>query len=295
MNKRDQKRIPTYELLVDEEFELSGMDQISIVKRPAIEVQGYAFAGEEGLVHPNCNCYIDDEDNFVLVPSIGVDGEQYPCDKCEDAKVKWDRFGVFKDVFGNAVRKSLGRQVEREVKRRRNRFEQFASVDQQIIAGPVAIPNKLIPRKAEDGSIYNVFFSEDTCIQLAAKFLKSNRNTAFNFEHSNVKVKAHLMGIWLIGNPEMDKSRLYGFNDLPKNTIFIEVKIEDEKFWKNYVKEKGVKSFSLEGYFAEKMLNMSAVTNFDEFDELLFDAFNEMNDDEIIDLVKLIDPIKKNK
>lgn len=295
MNKKDQKRIPTYELLVDEEFELSGMDQISIVKRSAIEVQGYAFAGEDGLCHPNCNCYIDDEDNFILVPSIGENGEQYPCDHCEEAKRLWDRNGYFIDVFGNKTSK-LVHQTEKKVKqRRRSRFEQFASVDQQIIAGPVAIPNKLIPRRDEDGSIYNVFFSEDTCVQLAAKFLKSNRNTAFNFEHSDVKVKAHLMGIWLIGNPEMDKSRLYGFNDLPKNTIFIEVKIEDEKFWKNYVKEKGVKSFSLEGYFAEKMLNMSAVANFDEFDELLFDAFNEMNDDEIIDLVKLIDPIKKNK
>jgi hypothetical protein len=56
---------------------------------------------------------------------------------------------------------------------------------------------------------------------------------------------------WIIDNPDMDKSKAYGF-DLPKGTWMISMKIEDENVWKQ-VKEGKYKGFSIEGYFADKL------------------------------------------
>jgi hypothetical protein len=55
---------------------------------------------------------------------------------------------------------------------------------------------------------------------------------------------------WVIDNPEMDKSKEYGFN-LPKGTWMISMKVNNEGIWKD-VKAGKVKGFSIEGYFADK-------------------------------------------
>jgi len=55
---------------------------------------------------------------------------------------------------------------------------------------------------------------------------------------------------WVIDNPEMDKSKEYGFS-LPKGTWMIAMKVNNEDIWKD-VKAGKVKGFSIEGYFADK-------------------------------------------
>ena len=56
---------------------------------------------------------------------------------------------------------------------------------------------------------------------------------------------------WIIDNPELDKSKEYGFS-LPKGTWMISMKCNNDEIW-NEVKAGKVKGFSIEGYFADKL------------------------------------------
>ena len=59
------------------------------------------------------------------------------------------------------------------------------------------------------------------------------------------------MESWIVENPEMDKSKMYGF-EVPEGTWMISMKVENDEVWNDYVKEGKVKGFSIEGYFADK-------------------------------------------
>ena len=61
----------------------------------------------------------------------------------------------------------------------------------------------------------------------------------------------------------MDKSRLYGYKNLPKGTWMVSMKIDNDAIW-DMVKRKEVKGYSIEGYFVDKMTKMSKKTNNDD-------------------------------
>ena len=52
-----------------------------------------------------------------------------------------------------------------------------------------------------------------------------------------------------------DKSKLYGY-DLPNGTWFVKMKIENDELWSK-IKEGELKGLSIEGYFTDKMEQMS--------------------------------------
>jgi hypothetical protein len=129
---------------------------------------------------------------------------------------------------------------------------QFAEVDSEkrILMGAALIPNKQIYRKYKEDEFY-VFFSEATVKQASELFLKNGNQSNATLEHKAKFDGATVVESWIIDNPEMDKSRAYGF-DLPKGTWMISMKIEDDKVWQE-VKEGKYKGFSIEGYFADKL------------------------------------------
>jgi hypothetical protein len=96
-----------------------------------------------------------------------------------------------------------------------------------------------------------VFFSEATVKQASELFLKNGNQSNATLEHKAKFDGATVVESWIIDNPDMDKSKAYGF-DLPKGTWMISMKIEDDKVWKQ-VKEGKYKGFSIEGYFADKL------------------------------------------
>lgn len=129
-----------------------------------------------------------------------------------------------------------------------------ADKDKQLLYGPMLIPNKLIYRRDDDGYEYNIMFDEETIELIAEKFKKNKFNDQFNFQHSDISVKAFLKEDWIISNP--DKSNQYGF-DLPNGTWFASVKIEDSEFWDKYVKGEEVKGFSVEIMAGAELVELS--------------------------------------
>ena len=129
---------------------------------------------------------------------------------------------------------------------------EFAEVDsdKRILMGAALIPNKQIYRKNGKDEFY-VFFSEATVKQASELFLKNGNQSNATLEHKAKFDGATVVESWIIDNPDMDKSKQYGFS-LPKGTWMISMKIEDENVWKQ-VKEGKYKGFSIEGYFADKL------------------------------------------
>jgi hypothetical protein len=122
--------------------------------------------------------------------------------------------------------------------------------EKKILMGAALVPNKQILRADKDGKPYYIYFSEDTVKKASELFLmRSNQNNA-TYEHKEKLNGMSVVESWVIDNPEMDKSKEYGFN-LPKGTWMISMKVNNEDIW-NDVKAGKVKGFSIEGYFADK-------------------------------------------
>lgn len=125
--------------------------------------------------------------------------------------------------------------------------------EQQKVVGPLLIPNKLILRIDENGNPFYVYFSEDTVKQISERMLKDKRVDQVNLEHnSDQMVDGVMTETWIVEDPENDKSNIYGMK-VPKGSWMGMYKINDPKVWA-MVKEGIVKGFSLEGYFADKLV-----------------------------------------
>jgi hypothetical protein len=128
----------------------------------------------------------------------------------------------------------------------------LAEVDKEkkILMGPALIPNKMIFRK--DGeSKYQVFFSESTVEQASQMYLQNGNQSNATLQHKTKIQGMSLVESWLITDPEMDKSKSYGFN-LPKGTWMVSMKADNEQIWAK-AKSGEIKGFSIEGYFADKL------------------------------------------
>ena len=128
----------------------------------------------------------------------------------------------------------------------------LAEVDteKKILMGPALIPNKMIFRK--DGKEkYQVFFSESTVEQASQMYLKNGNQSNATLQHQTKIDGMSLVESWIITDPEMDKSKSYGFS-LPKGTWMVSMKADNEEIWSK-AKSGEIKGFSIEGYFADKL------------------------------------------
>jgi hypothetical protein len=128
----------------------------------------------------------------------------------------------------------------------------LAEVDteQRILMGAALVPDKMIYRKNGKDE-FNVFFSADTIKKASELFLiNGNQNNATLMHDKSLKDMS-VVESWIIDNPEMDKSKQYGFS-LPKGTWMISMKVNNDEIW-GKVKTGEIKGFSIEGYFADKI------------------------------------------
>lgn len=136
----------------------------------------------------------------------------------------------------------------------KTKVEKF-SIDKakRILTGPLAIPNLEIYRSNPDRYVY---FSEETIAKLSENF--------FKYSHQNTTTHNHIFNIpgntviesWLVEDPETDKSKALGYT-LPKGTWMISVKVQDEKYWNEFIETGILKGFSLEGNFDDKVIQMN--------------------------------------
>ena len=244
---KEKKSRPLYEAVINPDDDTTGVKLISLVDDPAIEVKGIYlgkkrnWANWSGIITPPCHYDSNDIPNcqctIAYNPISGADewllGDT-PCNFCIQQKERWE-----------------------DLNTRLSSQKFTANKEQKIIAGPVLIPNKNIYRKDPDtGDEYDIVFSPEVITQIVQKFNKGNNNKSINLQHTNTMSPAYIQENWLIADPVYDKSKVYGYN-LPVNTWFAVVKVEDDAFWENEVKNLGMYSFSIEGIIAQKLVHLS--------------------------------------
>jgi len=237
------KELPVYKITIDD-LDESGIEYVSLVESPAIQVKGLMFNKQEQFAslppcHEYCVCYIDNDGNWQFGST-----ETSPCDYCQERKSIYEQTYNFNSTKYN-----------------------FAfNEEKQIIAGPAIIPDLKIYRYDPDLGEYYVLFERPTIEKMVEKFNKVQKEYKINLEHSSTMVPAFIKGSWIIEDMENDKSRMYGFTDLPVGTWFIEVKVEDKKFWMEEVKGKNRNGFSIEGLMG---IQLSAILNqeFQSYDD----------------------------
>lgn len=218
------KELPVYKITIDD-LDESGIEYVSLVESPAIQVKGLMFNHQQSFAslppcHEYCVCYIDNDGKWQFGST-----ETSPCDYCQERKSIYEQTYNFNSTKYN-----------------------FAfNEEKQIIAGPAIIPDLKIYRYDNDLGEYYVMFEKPTIEKMVEKFNKLQKEYKINLEHSSTMVPAFIKGSWIIEDMEKDKSRMYGFTDLPVGTWFIEVKVEDKKFWMEEVKSKNRNGFSIEG------------------------------------------------
>tara|TARA_R100000654_G_C2658583_1_gene124322 strand:- start:67 stop:783 length:717 start_codon:yes stop_codon:yes gene_type:complete len=141
----------------------------------------------------------------------------------------------------------------------------FAKVDEdkRMLVSPALIPNKQIFRyNPNTDSEYYVYFSPETVRKSSELYLKHNNHHKATYEHQDRVSGVLTTESWIIEDPKMDKSRLYGY-DLPKGTWMVSMKINNDELWSK-VKDGSLRGLSIEGYFTDRMEKMSERTPTDE-------------------------------
>jgi len=140
-------------------------------------------------------------------------------------------------------------------------FSKQEFAEQQIVAGPFMIPNKLIYRNDENGEYY-VYFSDETIKKIAYKYMQRKYTDSTNLEHLSELALDDVFVVesWLVEDPKRDKSLIYsGGEEYPKGTWYGLMKVKNKEIWDNYVKSGLVKGFSVEGFFIDELLNKTKV------------------------------------
>ena len=150
----------------------------------------------------------------------------------------------------------------------------FAKVDEEkrMLVSPALIPNKQIFRyDPNTDSDYYVYFSKDTVRKCSELFLKNNNHHKATHEHNERVSGVLTVESWIIEDPKMDKSTLYGFS-LPKGTWMVMLSISNDDLWSK-IKSGELKGLSIEGYFTNKFEQMQKK---EPTDQQILSALNEM-------------------
>ena len=165
----------------------------------------------------------------------------------------------------------------------------FAATDteQQMLIGPILLPEKKILRVDGEGQPYHVYFTKETVKKIAQNYLMKKYTDKATLEHDMSIKGVHLVESW-IKEGKLDKSNGYGLS-VPEGTWMGMFKITDPKIWKDYVKTGKVKGFSIEGLFTHNLIHAS------KEDILLKDIedFTEQEAEVFLSTLKAI--IKKDK
>ena len=144
--------------------------------------------------------------------------------------------------------------------------------EKQEIISPALIPDKNIYRyDADTDSDYYVYFSKDTVKKCAYSYLKNNNHHKATYQHQDRVSGVLTVESWIIEDPKLDKSSLYGYN-LPKGTWMVKMSITNSDLWEK-VKSGDIKGLSIEGFFTSKY---QAMQKSEPTNEEILKALNEI-------------------
>jgi hypothetical protein len=230
-----------------------------------------------------------------------------PCEKCKNGKVKWGKTGsceydsiaeceaanagyyekitaikelVISDdaqeLAIDAISLVSAPAIEQDFVffgKEKNNLT-FAKVDEEkrMIVSPALIPNKQIFRyDPNTDSEYYVYFSPETVRKASELYLKHNNHHKATHEH-NERVSGVLTVESWIKEGDQDKSNLYGYKGLPIGTWFVKMRIDNDDLW-GKIKDGSLRGLSIEGYFTDRLQEMSEKT---PTDEEILSALNEI-------------------
>ena len=168
----------------------------------------------------------------------------------EPAEIKIDGKTITDE--GNLVHIGYHPELQKEDKNLELKKQYFSSEDQQILVGPVAIPDiKIVRQDEETKEVYWVKFSKEVIQRMAEKFMKENRNNETNIEHDNkVDAKSYIYESWIVESENDKANSIYNL-DVPVGTWVVKMRVTDPEVWKQ-VKSGELNGFSLEGSFIDK-------------------------------------------
>ena len=149
---------------------------------------------------------------------------------------------------------------------------QLAEVDadRHILLGAALIPDKPIYRN-QNGEEFHVYFSKRTVRRAMELFFKFGNQSNTTLEHEHKLNGLSVVESWIVESKENDKSNLYSL-DVPVGTWMVSVKVENEAIWDEWVKEKKVSGFSIEGFFCDRFKAQQDAKMMDELTEILEDS-----------------------
>jgi len=142
-----------------------------------------------------------------------------------------------------------------------------ADPDKRILIGAALIPDKMIYRHNGEEE-FHVYFSKKTIRRAMELFFKFGNQGNTTLEHEHKLNGLNVVESWIVDDPKMDKSQLYGL-DVPKGTWMVSVKVDNDAIWQDWVKSDKVKGFSIEGYFIDKMQQENRSKLMSELTEIL--------------------------
>jgi len=165
-------------------------------------------------------------------------------------------------------------------------FMSLAKLDeeQRQLVGAVLIPDKKINRLDKDtNEEYDVFFTKETIRQAQKLFMSSLRNNSHTLEHKETVEGLTVVESWIKEDEKYDKSNMWGFENMPVGTWFVQVSAEgNDDIW-NKIKNKEVRGFSIEGWFTDKLIEASRQK--DILDEVCEDCPDEYTLGKIKDII----------
>jgi hypothetical protein len=138
---------------------------------------------------------------------------------------------------------------------------QLADKKKQILTGVVLIPEQLIYREFEDGTPFNLKFSEQTIEKLSQDFMKKGYQLNSTYNHKGSYLDGTcVVEQWIIEDPNNDKANALGFKDLPKGTWMVSMKLSDE-LWQQYIETGKASGFSIDSFLDLQKVSMSIIKN----------------------------------
>lgn len=129
-----------------------------------------------------------------------------------------------------------------------SKTEQKFSMDdeERMIYYPVIVADTPIYRNTPFEHF--VIFTKDEIKTIRDRFFKTNKHHAFNEDHGPVKVNgSYIVESW-IKTDDKDKSVAMGYN-VPNNSWFVGIKVEDKDYWDNKVKAGKFSGLSMEALY----------------------------------------------
>lgn len=154
------------------------------------------------------------------------------------------------------------------------------------IVAPAMIPMSIY-RRDEDGTEYDVLFTEEVIESIHAKFMQNLQNKdIFNLEHeAEEKVPAYILEAWIVENPKQDKAfTTYGI-EVPKGTLMLTSQVTDKEYYDSLV-ESGQVGYSIEGFLGLKLSELLKLNTMKlpDGEHLIEDKIYVVKDGEIIEI-----------